>query len=247
VNPLLEAAKRLGRYSGETTGGLCVCEQCETPFNCSKCRDEKWIEYQEDGEECIRVRRCDCADKTRLVTGMPLEFLDATMDNFVSNTDRLEAIESGYRFLRNEVKDLYIRGSVGVGKTRLLASVLNRIVGRNSAAFVRVPELLDRMRMSGFSSSSDPSEEAEYLAMHRSVDVLGLDDVGADKGSDYARRTLQALYEHRMDHGKRTIWTSNLSVAELEEFFGDERLCSRIVGNADIVNMGGVDMRVDGT
>ena len=52
------------------------------------------------------------------------------------------------------------------------------------------------------------------------------------------------LYEYRMDHGKRTIWTSNLTLAELEEFFGDERLSSRIAGNGDVVSVGGVDMRL---
>jgi DNA replication protein DnaC len=209
------------------------------------CKDTKLIEYQEEGEDFTRVRRCDCNVNYLSVKGIPVEFRDAGMENFIRNEDRVTAIESGYRFLRNEIKDLYIRGSVGVGKTRLMASVLNEIVKRKSAAFVRVPELLDRMRMSGFNQSSSASDEAEYLAMHRNVEVLGLDDVGADKGSDYARRTLQMLYEYRMDHGKRTIWTSNLTLTELEEFFGDERLCSRIVGNADVVNIVGVDMRLE--
>jgi DNA replication protein DnaC len=236
--------KQLGYYDGETTGGACLCERCEKPVTCHDCRDTKWITYTEDGGGISRLRKCDCIGETRSVKGMPVEFNGATMDNFVPNSDRAASISSGYRFLSGEVNDLYIRGAVGVGKSRLMASVLNEVVKQRSATFVRVPELLDRMRMSGFSDSSSSSEEAEYLAMHRDVDVLGLDDVGADKGSDYARRTIQTLYEHRMDHGKRTIWTSNLTLAELEEFFGDERLSSRIAGNADVVNMGGVDMRL---
>tara|TARA_R110000824_G_scaffold18243_10_gene72640 strand:+ start:5138 stop:5680 length:543 start_codon:yes stop_codon:yes gene_type:complete len=178
---------------------------------------------------------------------MPVEFHDAGMENFLVNEDRRVAKASAYGWLRDEFNDLYIRGPVGVGKTRLLASLLNEVVKkRKSVAFVRVPELLDRVRMAGFGpSSTTQSEEAEYLAIYQRVDVLGLDDVGADKGSDYGRRMLQTLYEHRMDHGKRTIWTSNLTLSELEEFFGDERLCSRIAGNADVVSVGGVDMRLE--
>jgi len=208
--------------------------------------DSKWEEYREEGEEGVRMRRCHCDAQHRVVKGLPIDYIDATMDNFTPNADRDTAIKSGYRFLRHEVNDLYIRGPVGVGKTRLMASLLNEMTKNNlqSTAFVRVPELLDRMRMSLLHSSSDSREDVDYLALHRSVDVLGLDDVGSDKGSDYARRTLQTLYEYRMDHGKRTIWTSNLTLAELEEFFGDERLSSRIAGNGDVVSVGGVDMRL---
>ena len=243
-NPILATMKRLGHYEGEITGGSCMCERCEKPFNCLRCEDTGWVPYKEKGEDAERVKRCECESELRTVKGLPVEFADATMDNFVSNDDRRKAKESGYRWLRNEINDLYIRGPVGVGKTRLLASLLNEIVKRKSVAFVRVPELLDRIRMAGFGSSGE-GDESEYLGVYRRVEVLGLDDVGADKGSDYGRRMLQTLYEHRMDHGQRTIWTSNLTLSELEEFFGDERLCSRIAGNADVVSISGVDMRLE--
>ena len=84
----------------------------------------------------------------------------------------------------------------------------------------------------------------DYLKQYKKVDVLGLDDIGAEKGSDFSRRVLQGLYDARLDHKKRTLFTSNLSLGDLEEFLGDERLPSRIAGNADVVFMGGQDMRV---
>ncbi len=240
-NPILVVMRRLGFYKGETTGGSCVCERCDEGFKCLDCMDTGFRKSNDDHE---RLERCDCSVRARTVRGLPIEYLEANMDNFVDNEDRRIAKESGYRFLRNEVDGLYIRGSVGVGKTRLMASILNTLVTRSSCAFVRVPELLDRMRQAGFGPSSSGSDEAEYLSIYQRVEFLGLDDVGADKGSDYGRRTLLSLYESRMDEGKRTIWTSNLSLAQLEEFFGDERLSSRIAGNSDVVNIEGQDMRL---
>lgn len=239
-NPLLVTMKKIGFYKGETTGGSCLCERCDESFKCVDCMDTGF----RPSSDPQRLERCDCSIKARTVKGLPVEYVDATMDNFTNNEDRRTAIDSAYRFLRNETNDLYIRGSVGVGKTRLMASALNRIVERHSAAFVRVPELLDRMRLAGFNSSSSAEDESEYLRLYQRVDVLGLDDVGADKGSDYGRRTLLTLYEHRMDQGKKTIWTSNLDLSQLEEFFGDERLSSRIAGNGDVVNINGQDMRL---
>lgn len=240
-NPLLIVMRRLGFYKGETTGGSCICERCDKGFQCLDCMDTGFRRSEVDDR---RLEHCDCSVKSRSVRGLPVEYLESNMDNFIDSDDRRIAKESGYRFLRNEVNGLYIRGSVGVGKTRLMASILNTIVERQSCAFVRVPELLDRMRQAGFGPSSSGLDEAEYLAIYQRVEILGLDDVGADKGSDYGRRTLLSLYESRMDQGKKTIWTSNLSLAQLEEFFGDERLSSRIAGNSDVVNIEGQDMRL---
>jgi len=246
-NPLLATFRDIGRYHGEVFGGSVVCDMCDEAKHCQACFDTGWETVKVRGRRGMeveeRVRRCDCRESDRIVMGLPIDYDEALMANFSEGQERRSAIDSAKRWLDGAVSDLYIRGDVGVGKTRLLASLLNEIKAKSSAAFVRVPELLDRMRMAMGSSPSESSEE-EYLRPYRGVDVLGLDDVGADKGSDYGRRTLQMLYEYRMDHRKRTIWTSNLSLSQLEEFFGDERLCSRIAGNADVVVMAGSDMRV---
>ena len=246
-NPILVVMRDLGKYGGDVFGASVVCEMCDEAKNCQVCYDTGWETVKVRGRRGMeveeRVRKCDCSERQRVVMGLPIGYTEALMDNFADGDERRSAIDSAKRWLDGAVSDLYIRGDVGVGKTRLLASLLNEVKAKSSAAFVRVPELLDRMRMAMGNSPSESSEE-EYLAQYRRADVLGLDDVGADKGSDYGRRTLQTLYEYRMDHGKRTIWTSNLSLSQLEEFFGDERLCSRIAGNADVVVMEGQDMRV---
>jgi len=246
-NPLLSVFRDIGRYRGEVFGGSVLCERCDEAKRCEVCLDTGWETVKVRGRKGVeveeRVRRCDCAKKDRVVMGLPVEYTEALMVNFTDSPERRSAIDSARRWLGGEVADLYIRGDVGVGKTRLLASLLNEIKSGSSAAFVRVPELLDRTRLSMGSSPSASTEE-EYLRTYRDVAVLGLDDVGADKGSDYGRRMLQMLYESRLDHRKRTIWTSNLSLSQLEEFFGDERLCSRIAGNADVVVMEGDDVRV---
>ena len=246
-NPLLERAKALGFYDGETTGVSMLCDHCERTDRCPTCQDTGWEELIErnrvTGEDEARARRCACSARSRTVQGLPMGYADATLQAFTAGAGREDAIESAQRWVRGDATDLYVRGGVGVGKTYLMSALLNEIVSKQSAAFVRVPDLLDRMRLLiGGDASAD--EEATYLDSYRRVDVLRLDDVGADKGSEYARRTLQSLYEARLDRGRRTIWTSNLSLPQLAEFFDDERLSSRIAGNADVVHMEGTDRRV---
>jgi DNA replication protein DnaC len=80
----------------------------------------------------------------------------------------------------------------------------------------------------------------------RTVDLLVLDDVGADNGSDFTRRELVTLYNARLATGRRTIWTSNLDLDRLAEFYRDDRLTSRIAGAAQIVLLESDDYRARG-
>ena len=242
-NPLLVTMREIGWYTGEVTGGAVVCELCDVSVRCQTCRDTgwEWVKYRSKrGGVVDGVKRCQCAEEQRIVEGLPIAYMDAMLINFELGEGRNAPMAAARRWLGGEVADLYIRGGVGVGKTRLLASLLNESKADTSTAFVRVGELLDQAR----SRISQEGGYEDYLRRYRSVGVLGLDDLGAEKGSDFARRLLLSLYESRTDHGKRTIITSNLSLGDLEEFLGDERLSSRIAGQADVVVMGGRDQRV---
>ncbi len=242
-NPVLDVMRRLGTYQGEIYGGAVVCELCEETVACERCRDTGFesVEYRsKNGVMVSGVRRCGCANESRVVVGLPVAYTDAMMINFDEGGGRNKSIESAQRWLSGEVSDLYIRGGVGVGKTRLMASLLNESKRNSLVSFVRVGDLVERAR----ELLTTAGGYSDYLKQYKKVDVLGLDDIGAEKGSDFSRRVLQGLYDARLDHKKRTLFTSNFSLGDLEEFLGDERLPSRIAGNADVVFMGGQDMRV---
>ena len=83
-----------------------------------------------------------------------------------------------------------------------------------------------------------------HFARREPTAVLVLDDVGANQGTDYARRMLQTIFDARLDAGHRTIWTSNLTLDEMAEFLGDDRLTSRIAGNCRVVRLQGDDWRL---
>ena len=243
-NPLLVEATRQGRYTGETTGGSVVCEGCDGHVTCVVCQDTGW-KTTTDREGIERVGRCECwkLRAIRTVQGLPTMFRDATLENYDRTAWNATAVAVATEWVAAPDTDLYLFGGVGVGKTRLLCSLLNAVVAEKSAAFVRVPELLDRMRMV-IGLEAGPKDEHDYLELYRRVEVVGLDDIGADKGSDYGRRVMQTLYDHRLDRGLRTLWTSNLDLDELGEFLGDERLSSRIAGHGKVICIEGVDKRV---
>ena len=76
-NPVLDVMRRLGTYQGEIYGGSGVCELCEETVACGRCRDTgfEWVEYRsKNGVMVSGVRRCGCANESRVVVGLPVAY-----------------------------------------------------------------------------------------------------------------------------------------------------------------------------
>lgn len=222
---------------------------------CKDCGGTEWKAIEVDGVR--RTTRCDCwrnKNPTRShAENVPRYFERTLLADVKPLRGNRVALEAAREWLDGKRHDLYFLGEVGRGKTMLACALLNEcfLGGENrppmrSAFFIRVPYWLD-LQLKGF---DDPVKRAEANAIwDRCVeaDPLCLDDVaGGEKPSDYSRRQLVTLYDRRLDLGKRTIWTSNLSLADLSEFYGDDRLPSRISGAAgEVLAFTNDDIRMD--
>lgn len=73
--------------------------------------------------------------------------------------------------------------------------------------------------------------------------ILILDDVGAEKLTDWVAETFYLIVNKRYNEMLPTIFSSNLAVGELAEMLGD-RTASRIVEMCDIIKIDGEDRRL---
>jgi DNA replication protein DnaC len=122
---------------------------------------------------------------------------------------------------------LVFTGPVGSGKTFLACAVANTLLeGGQEVLFVIVPDLLDQIRASYDSSNEDT--EQDLIETARRVEVLILDDLGAHNYTDWARNKLYTIINYRLNNELPTVITTNLNLAELEEYIG-ERSTSRII------------------
>ena len=109
-------------------------------------------------------------------------------------------------------KGLYLHGTFGCGKTYLISAAFNELAKKRiSTEIVYYPELLRNLK-SDFDLFGDT---IEYL---ENVDLLLIDDIGAEKVTEWSRdEILGTILQHRMNNYKTTFFTSNLTIEELEQ------------------------------
>ena len=125
-------------------------------------------------------------------------------------------------------RGLWLTGDVGTGKTTLAMLVSkSAIEAGHSAAIYSLPRLLARIRR----TYDDAAGELSYLDFFNrltSVDLLHIDDLGAEKRSDWVLEQLYAIVDERYVTNRAMVVTTNLDVAELEAQIGP-RTVSRLV------------------
>jgi DNA replication protein DnaC len=138
-------------------------------------------------------------------------------------------------------RGLWFYGSVGTGKTTL-AMIVSRAAldaGR-SVAIYSLPRLLAEIRAT-FESDSEGSY-VDFLDRLAAVDLLHIDDVGAERTSEWVLEQLYAIVNARYEDERSVIITTNLERDELVEQIR-ERTVSRLEEMCTLVPLYGEDAR----
>lgn len=186
------------------------------------------------------AHRCDCglldtiSGKARFGTAdIPRRFATKDFNNFkVEKGDKERAailnLARNYAttFNAEENEGLLLRGIPGSGKTHIAVAILKEIIRRgHTGYYANFNDLLSRLRESYNQAGGET--EAGLLAVVDSVELLVLDDVGAESTSDWVRDRLYLIINRRYENAKPTIITTNCDEAELEARIGP-RTASRL-------------------
>ena len=118
-------------------------------------------------------------------------------------------------------KGLYLHGNFGCGKTFILACLFNEMKSRGySSAIVYFPSLLRDIK-------GDFDSMADTLNYLDDVDLLLIDDIGAEKVTEWGRdEILGTILQYRMNNMKTTFFTSNFNISELEKHLSNNGIDS---------------------
>jgi DNA replication protein DnaC len=230
--------------------------QSPTSEVCPNCNGSGW----EPAENGAKVRRCRCMDAARVErllaeARIPKRYEHCDLDSYKPNDpSQKKAISYVQHFLDKYPQvdtGLLFLGLCGVGKTHLAVALLKRVIVEkgDGGLFYDFRDLLREIQASWNSVSQ--TSELEVLRPVLEARVLVLDELGANKPTEWVRDTIAHIINCRYNDKKLTIFTSNfldVPVKQGEESLTDRigvRLRSRLYEMCKEVEMQGVDFRKD--
>jgi len=238
---------------------------------CPICEDSGLrLIVQPDGERYAQP--CECRMQVRASrllkrAAIPRRYEHCTLDTFEPGYGQADqSLAAAYLMARQfvsgypvttEGRGLLLTGSVGVGKTHLAVGIVQALIGEKGvhALFCDYRELLKRIQ-----ESYNPlvaTTELQILAPVFEAEVLILDELGAQKPTDWVWDTVALILNTRYNDKRTTLITTNYPNAPAalarnadrtirEETLGDritERMRSRLAEMCVEVQMRGNDMR----
>ncbi len=219
------------------------------------CDGSGWILGPEDV-----ARACECREprlKRGRVRGVasaiPPRYRGVSFDrppvsDMVRHAETREAVKKVHSFIDNldanlgAGQGLWLFGDTGTGKTTLamLVSKAATEMG-HSVAIYSLPKLLARIRRT-YDDEAGSDSYGAFFERLTSVDLLHIDDFGAEKRSDWVLEQLYALVNERYEDERSIMLTTNLAVDKLEDQIGT-RTVSRLTETCSQIPLFGADRR----
>jgi DNA replication protein DnaC len=231
----------------------------QAPCPLGVCDGSGWILGPEDV-----ARPCDCRESRLarrrargIASAIPPRYRGVGLDRPpVSDMTRDAGLRPVVKAVRDfvehiderldEGRGLWLMGDVGTGKTTLAMIVSKAAVeaGRTVAIY-SLPRLLARIRRT-YDADAREDSYLQFFERLTSVDLLHIDDLGAEKRSDWVLEQLYAIVDERYETQRAMVVTTNIVAEdELAEQIG-QRTVSRLVeicGSQGTLLLGGADQR----
>lgn len=214
----------------------CPCENAEYNAWENSVR-AKWAEQEQKSEIAKKHKRRACFGKNS-------QMLEWTFEN--DDQKNLAVSQRAHRYATNfeqhhkNGKGIMFYGSIGTGKTYMAAAIANAVIEQGySVRFTSLPKLVNEITETWQGRNRRTDTLAE-------PDLLIIDDVGAERDSQYMNEQVLQIIDTRYQSGKPLIVTTNLDLKDISDAENTPRarILSRIRGMCQPVQVAGADRRV---
>lgn len=250
-----KAAIEVGNEDYRDDEGFLVCGKCHTrkeaevtfPFGNLRphvlCNCEKERKEREDAEEESRKRR---EHLQRLRTNaFPEGSLEGcTFDKASDPGNKIVCAMQRYvdnfnEKFREEGKGILLYGSVGTGKTFLAACIANALIDKGIPVLMTSASHIANKLMGMFDGKN------EYIEDLNRFPLLVLDDLGAERNTEYMNEVVYTIVNARYKAKLPLIVTTNLTTEQLKSptDVTTARTYSRVLEMCFPIKVEGVDIR----
>ena len=206
---------------------------------CPKCLE---ILQEKQEEEILQKEKEAALEREQLkwkakINGaaIPERFKDRTLDSYIARTTgQKKALAFSKEYAENfdqvmkAGRSAIFVGKPGTGKTHLAIGIALEIIKQQrSPVFVTVQRLIRRVKDSWRTKEETESDVIDAFA---SPDLLILDEVGVQFGSEFEKQMLFDVLNERYEKLKPSILLSNIPREQLSDYLG-ERVTDRLREN----------------
>lgn len=248
---ILEDLQENGPYERNT-------KPFERVVDCLDCRDTGELPVRVEPGSLDRTFRpcdkCGAADRFALAQGeklrekfaglglqLPRKYDGYTWDNWPGIDKR--ALARIRQLGPKKPQSVLILGPIGTGKTSAAACLYREWAAVTPALWCAIPDVLDHIRQ-GYDPAMKAYKGSEMIEAISTAPLVMMDDVGPEHATPWVEEALYRVVSRRDDEQRPTIFTSNLTLAGIEEHLGG-RTASRIEGMASgaLITVTGDDIR----
>ena len=140
--------------------------------------------------------------------------------------------------------NLFLWGGTGLGKTFLSTCIAKVVSERGfSVVYDTAASVFSKYEDDKFARGGDSAESRSQVRRMESCDLLIVDDLGTEFATAFVVSALYTLINNRLTAGKKTIFSSNLTMKELSARYSPA-IMSRLQGEYYVLRFYGSDIRL---
>ena len=226
----------------------------EPRYECDLCRDTGYV----------GIKMCSCMRRALVAAGMQSSglsglmnkqsFANFSLDYYQSTPQEARVMGENFRNLQSYANSfsmgesgaavspsLLFVGGTGLGKTHLSTAIARAVIERGYDVYYNsAVGMISDFEFRRFGNGV-ASESTDDTARYTDCDLLIVDDLGTEVVNQFTLSCLYHVINTRLNLGRPTIISTNLSSADLRKIYND-RISSRLMGEFRIVPFYGTDV-----